>query len=168
MKAYLSGSLIFVAVLICTVGLKVFVLLREPDNGLRTIADVRAALSSHRFSLEPDVDVAEPPYVSGHIGKCSLDVYLVSPHGWHRDLLRQLAGPGDASAFMYDKARDQDQPVWTTWLHYDWWRVNELLGRRLPYEPVFGVLWSSACGKDDIPWSALADLTEPTSASEVR
>jgi len=153
MRAPRFGSFLFVVLLLCTIGLKVFVLIRQPDTGMRTRLNLRALLTAQGFELEPDDAEAEPPFVAGHAGDCALVVFIASPHGWHRYLLREMVGPGDTATFLYDKARYADQPVWSTW------RVNELMGHRMADKPVLGVRASSACGETIVPWAALIGLS---------
>jgi hypothetical protein len=87
---------------------------------------------------------ADPVEVDAEGQMCDVKMYVVSAHGWHRNLLHEIAGP-QRLRFIYDGAEYADQPVRSTWLYYQWWQINNLIGRRLPAKPVLGLVESSRC-----------------------
>jgi hypothetical protein len=91
-------------------------------------------------------------------GVCRLRIAIVSPRGWHRDIVRRLAEPDSRVFFVADGAVYQDQPIWRTRAYFYWRQLNGLSGRRLPAELTLGVIQSAECDWLDASWSELAKL----------
>ena len=91
-------------------------------------------------------------------GGCRLLTVIAAPQGWHRDIIRRSASPGDVILFAFNGATYQDQPTWLTWVHHYWRVLNSHVGRRLATRPVLGVVASPTCDLRDMPWRELAEL----------
>jgi hypothetical protein len=84
-------------------------------------------------------------------GQCHLFVAILSPHGWHRHVIRQIAPVGSDLRFVFDGALYPDQPLLRTRLDHYWGRVLRYAGFERPERPVLGIAGTSECGLDDMP-----------------
>lgn len=87
--------------------------------------------------------------------ECRLRVAIVSPQGWHREVIHRTAPPGSHVFFVVDGTIYQDQPEWRTRVRYYWQRMNGLIGRQLPPALILGVIASPGCEWLDGTWSTL-------------
>lgn len=83
-------------------------------------------------------------------GECRLLLAVVSPQGWHRTLLMQIAAPHDQVSFVHDGNIYKVQPIWRTAAH-------DYLGRIWKYAgistlPALGVISSPACDLAMLSW----------------
>lgn len=130
--------------LVVTVTLKVTALRDLHDDRWIGVQEAASLLTANGFRVVNIDRRADPVELDAESQMCDVKMYIVSPHGWHRNLLQQIAG-SRRLRFIYDGAEYADQPVWSTWLYYQWWQINNLIGRRLPAKPVLGVVESSRC-----------------------
>jgi len=110
------------------------------------------------------VDYALPPDalmdgIGGRSGDCRLLIVNASPFGYNEDSVKRSAAAGDTVFFIYKSARYNEQPRWRTSVDFYWKRLNRVLGRLLPQDPVFGVVASPACGSEPASWLEEAHLT---------
>ena len=148
------------AVLIVTLAIKVAfgpsaAAVPEPDRA----APIAAFLELQGFSLEPKPTDTEPPMLVASKAGCELRITEVSPFGWHRHVLAQLARPGESAAFIFEGAIFPSQPLWRTAVDHNWRRLLSYTGLTLPRHPVLGVLASQTCELDRLPWTRLAELS---------
>jgi len=99
-------------------------------------------------------------------GECRVLVAAVAPQGWHRDILRRLAGPGDQVAFLVDGRLYDDQPVWQTLSQYYWDRLNRIIGRDAGGALPRGILASPDCDLSAPMWTALGRGRSGSDAAE--
>lgn len=130
-----------------------------PTEWTHTEADAVAAfLGRHGFRVGEVRGTAEPPSLRAAAGDCELLANLVTPEGFQRGLVRQLASERDQVSFVFDGATYADQPAWLTWTHHQWRVLNGHLGRRTPARPVLGIVASPACDLRSLPWGEIAEL----------
>jgi hypothetical protein len=102
----------------------------------------------------PDVDLFP---LAGVRGQCSLLVAVISPLGWHRDVIRKSAPPGSTTIFVFDGTSYRDQPVLRTRVDYYWTRFLRYAGFNHPVRPVLGIVGSPECELDKMAsWGTFA------------
>jgi len=155
---------IFILLLILSVGGKIAVGHQSPRGAEGTIerttkVEIAAFLNHQGFRVDSSIDQPESPFVSAVAADCHLIAMLAAPQGWNRSILRLLAKGQDQILFVYSSTIYQDQPVWLTWTDHYWRLLNRYAGRKLPAQPVLGVVASSTCNLRDMPWRELPDLS---------
>jgi hypothetical protein len=121
--------------------LKVIALRNLRDDGRTGVEEATSLLTANGFRVVEIDRRVDPVELDAIDQTCDVKMYIVSPHGWHRNLLHEIAG-SLRLRFIYDGSEYADQPVW---LYYQWWQMNNLVGRRLPAKPVLGVVESNGC-----------------------
>jgi hypothetical protein len=114
-------------------------------------------LSQEGFQLGDIDEDSDLPIVQAVRNGCHILVAVVSPLGWHRDSMRQLAKSKDRILFVVDGEFYREQPRWRTLTYYYWRRLNGYAGRRLPARPVLGLVASPKCSLQDIAWQKLVE-----------
>jgi hypothetical protein len=157
MTAWRYANLALIGLLIASLSLKL--------NGAMQAAGADAAdptlkikLFLSRAGFEPgatntDVDLFS---VSASSGDCQILVAVLSPQGWHSDVIESLIPPNGKLFVLYDGGIYDHQPVLRT-------RVNDVLDRTIwsnlygsVSRPVIGVVASSACATDKLQLPQLA------------
>jgi hypothetical protein len=127
----------------------------------RNVADrVAAFLKRHGFQAAENASDEDLFSLSAVAGECRLLVALLSPQGWHRDVIRKLAPPGDQLLFVFDGMTYPTQPVLLTRVHDYWSRFLRYAGGRPPLRPVLGIVGSPGCALAEMRWSELALRSE--------
>ncbi|HET6378307.1 MAG TPA: hypothetical protein VFG05_08400 [Methylocella sp.] len=159
MNASRALKLAFGALLILTLGLKLWSRMSEPvpEQAAMVRKEMAAFLAEQGFKPEPAAEDENPVSVSGTSDACTLRIVDIAPQGWHRDMLRQIASPGDRVVFVYRGSIYEDQPVWTTRLSAYWAKALRSLGLGARVEPVLGITASPACHLCGLPWALLAE-----------
>jgi len=121
-------------------------------------ASVAAFLENEGFVVGAHLPNTDPPMLPAKSADCSLRIVEVSPSGWHRDVLAQLALPGEQVLFVYRGNTFPSQPIWQTFLDHNWRRLLAYAGLRPPERPVFGILASPTCALQELPWAQLAEF----------
>ena len=121
-------------------------------------ASIAGFLERQGFAVGAPLPNVDPPMLQAKRADCSLRIAEVSPLGWHRDVLAQLALPGEQGRFAFRGQLFTSQPVWRTYLDRNWRRVLEYAGLHRPARPVLGILASPACVLQDLPWGQLAEV----------
>lgn len=111
---------------------------------------VAAVLEAHGFKVAKNAADEDLFSLSGLRGQCRLLVAVLSPHGWHRDVMRRLAPADSQLFFVFDGVSYPDQPLLLTRADYYWSRLLRYAGIDQPSMPVLGVVGSSACELDEI------------------
>ena len=143
---YSAAARVFLPVaLAVTVTLKVRALQNLHDDGRLGVREAISLLPASGLRIVRINRTTDPVELDAADHVCDLRLYVVSPHGWHIGLLRELAGAQKRLRFIYDGIEYVDQPVWSTWRYYQWWQINNLLGRRLPIRPVLALIEPSQC-----------------------
>ena len=127
----------------------------QQDEMVKT--HIAAFLAQHGFQPNRDIVIQYLIGVSGRSGGCQLLIAEAAFQGWHRDSLRRLASREDQFFFFFRGHKYQDQPVSLTRLSGYWNRFLRNLGFNAPVEPVLGIVASSACDLNAMPWRELAD-----------
>jgi hypothetical protein len=110
------------------------------------------------FTIAADVEDVDFLTIFAHARHCDLRLAIVSPHGWHRNLVQRLAAPNEKVSFIFDGAIFDQQPVWRTWLSFYVSRARHFLGFRAATKPVLAVLATPTCPIESLPWSEVATL----------
>jgi hypothetical protein len=118
---------------------------------------VASLLQRHGFEvtrIPPDVDLISLAAVKG---ACRMLIAVLSPHGWHRDVIRKLAPPGSETIFVFDGGIYREQPTLRTRAAHYQTRLLRYAGFDEPARPVLGVLGPSTCELERmVNWSELA------------
>lgn len=94
--------------------------------------------------------------LSATASECRLLVAVLSPEGWHRDVIRKLTPSDSQLIFVYNGMIYADQPVMLTRLNVYWARLVRAVGGHPPSYPVLGIVGSPKCALGDIKWIELA------------
>jgi hypothetical protein len=151
-------KLLFALLIISTVGIKFAAFGAIPRTNDIVEQRLETFFRQSGYSVEASEKDADPFYLSLVSGSCSMRVYLASPEGWHRFIIRQLRLPQENTFFLFDGVKYADQPIWTTWFSYQSWRLSKLFGKSLPFKPVLGINLSPMCDDASLPWSEIARL----------
>jgi hypothetical protein len=150
-----ASELLFAALLIATLSLKVLVIRTQPGSEQREATvktQIAGFLTRHGFQPDPAASIG----VSAHSGECQLLVTEVAYQGWLRDSIRRSAAPEDQLLFFFRGRMYPDQPVWLTRVSGQWASLLQNLGLNAPSDPVLGIVASPACKLDALPWQELA------------
>jgi hypothetical protein len=123
-----------------------------------------AFLNRQGFSVESTNHWPESPFVSAIAADCRLIALVAAPGGWHRDILGQLASGKDQVLFVYRATVYRDQPVWLTLTDHYWRLLNRYAGRKLPIQPVLGIIASPTCNLREMPWAEFPRTARDRSA----
>lgn len=115
-------------------------------------------LEQQGFAVGALQNNTEPAMLPATRADCSLRITEISPFGWHRHVLKQLAGPNEAALFVYRGDLSDSQPLWRTVFDHNWHRLKAYLGVNSPRRPVLGILAARACSLGALPWGELAEL----------
>ena len=162
MAASLAPRLtVFVLLLALSIGLKLTASSRSIRDAEQTVTTADRAVAAFLDRQGFRTVIGGQPdfrFVSAVAGECRLTAVLAAHQGWHRSVIHQIATAQDQVLFVFGAALYQDQPVWLTWSSHYWRALNLYLGRRLPAQPVLGIVASSSCAPRDMPWSELAEF----------
>ena len=149
-------SLIFAIALVASLALKLpGIATQSTTSDVGVPTEVARVLEQRNFQvsrLAPDDDLAA---ISGISGTCRVTIASVSPQGWHRSLIAQMAAGGQLS-YLFDGGIYAEQPVFKTKLSYYWTRLNRYFGRTVRPHPVLAVIAGPACVS--VPLQPLAAL----------
>lgn len=161
-----GGEVLLALLLILSLLLKISGVKNAQAEGSRGVYDrVATVLERHGFKVVKNATDEDLFSLSGLRGQCRLLVAVLSPHGWHRDVIRQIAPPDSQLLFLFDGASYRDQPLLLTRLDYYWSRLLRYAGINQPLRPVLGVVGSSECELDEIlKW----EVWRPCQSSDVR
>ena len=159
---------LFAVLLILTLSLKLpahIHIAAELNNKSWIGSEIAAFLERHGFQVSEGSEKSYLSVMAAMQGDCRLLVAVVSPEGWHRDLIGQLASPNDQLFFVFRGTTYPDQPRWLTqadhyWSYYILDRLHRFNGRMRSVRPVLGVSASPGCDIKHIPWSEVAELPQ--------
>ena len=95
------------------------------------------------------------PVIRATRGDCSMLVIKSSPHGWDRDLIRQLAPEAAGVFVIFRGGIYAEQPTLLTLISYLWSNFLRELGLLRHATPVIAVAASSTCNAQSLPWNEL-------------
>ena len=149
---------LFLVVLLITVGIKLVV--GAPPQDVRAIVERRLEdfFTTSGYMIKASDTKTDPPLLIVTLGDCSLRIYLVSPNGMHRDLIRSIPPPSFRSFFVFEGNLYDDQPVWRTWISSQVWRLGVFWGRKPDFAPTLGVTSSPTCDERSLPWTEIAEV----------
>lgn len=131
------------------------------DSGSGTALVSRATLSflrRHGFQAGEAQSDEDLPLIAAETVQCRLLVGVLSPLGWHRHVIRRMAGAGDEIKFLFEGKTYLKQPVWKTRAHHYWRQLHKHLGSAIPVRPALGIIAEPSCKLDDLPWRDLAEV----------
>lgn len=141
------------ALLAFSLSAKVAVMSRDlPEPRSDPETPIVAALAAAGFGVDFRPGTAVPRVVVARSGSCRLRVMIATPGGWDRDLIRQLAKPGDRIAFLFRGAFYSDQPLIRTALDHYWARVRRSVGIGAMPHTILAMIASSGCDIGSIDW----------------
>lgn len=159
-NAWLKPRTIVIVLFALSIGTKLILSASEygDDEQARVVErQVVSFLGSNGFHVnDPELDV-QLWTVTAVKGTCHMRVAVVSPHGWHRQVVRHTTPPGSKVFFVVDGRIYEDQPTWRTRAYFYWRRMNGLIGRSLAASLILGVVASPECGWMDNSWSVLRE-----------
>jgi hypothetical protein len=159
-----GGEALLALLLILSLSLKVpgSISLQTDTDAARNVADrVADFLKRHEFqAVEKNTSDEDLFLLSAVAGECHMLVALLSPLGWHRDVIRKLVSPGDQLLFVFDGMIYPTQPVLRTRFDDYWRRFLRYAGGSPPLRPVLGIVGSPGCALAEMRWSELASLSE--------
>jgi hypothetical protein len=124
--------------------------------------DIATVLERHAFQVEISQEQVtqeapdEVASVYGAAGACQVRIAEVSPHGWHRSLVSQLA-VGNQLFYTFGGETYSEQPIMRTRTYAYWRRLNRYLGLSTPNRPVLTIIATPAC--QNLPLRELAGLS---------
>jgi hypothetical protein len=114
-------------------------------------------LQRHGFDVVRNASDEDLISLSGIKGPCRVLVAVLSPHGWHRDVIRKIAPPGSETIFVFNGKTYRDQPTLRTRAAHYQTRILRYAGLDQPARPVLGVVGPSICELEKmVDWSELA------------
>jgi hypothetical protein len=128
---------------------------REIPN-VNIAAHVIDFLKSNGFETEPldsDLDMFS---IAAHSGSCHILVAMLSPQGWHREVIKKLAPQDSNVFFFYNGKVYDDQPVLQTRFDDYWTRLVRSAGGNASQSPLFGIAQSPKCQNRPLAWIALS------------
>ena len=152
-----SGEALLVAVLALSLFLKISGRTNAETQVPATATDRVAALLERKgFDVVQNAADVDLFSLSATKGQCHLFVAVLSPHGWHRHVIRQIVSADSDVRFVFDGALYSDQPLVRTRLDHYWGRFLRYAGFERPERPVLGIAGTPECGLDDMPaWRKL-------------
>ena len=146
MSVWRFANLALIGLLIVSFSLKLNSTLHSADaDAASPILKIKSFLARTGFEAgetNTDVDLFS---VSASSGDCQVLVAVLSPQGWHSDVIESLTPPDGELYVLYDGAIYEHQPVLRT-------RINDILDRTIwsnvsgrISRPVIGVVASSGC-----------------------
>lgn len=104
-----------------------------------------AALADYGYAVDATLPDTEPAMLPVQRNNCQMLIAVVSPLGWHRDLLEQLAGGEKQLAYAFAGAITAEQPVWRTAFARGRARLSNYLQMAWPDTPVLAVISGADC-----------------------
>jgi hypothetical protein len=139
-------------------GAKILVSSWQPAVGDVLKPHLEGTLIENGYRIEAFDRGSDPLYILAQSENCRVKLIVAAPEGWHKFLINELRSPSDRSFFVFDGVQYEEQPVWTTWLDHQWWRMKVFLRLRPPIKPVLGVIESPGCSEPNPLWPALARI----------
>ena len=153
------AKILFGTVLIASVSLKVVAATSlPPPPASEAGAVVTRLLERNGFTVGANDKEVDLISIAAHGPHCDLRLAVVSPHGWHRNLIRQLVAPREKLVYVFDGETFDEQPVWRTWASFYLSRMKTFLGLHEATKPVLAVLSSPSCAIGSLPWSEVATV----------
>ncbi len=125
--------------------------------------DIATVLERHDFQVKvsqeqvrQEAEESELAWVYGAEGLCQVRIAEVSPQGWHRFLVSQLAA-GHQLFYTFGGEMYSEQPVIRTRTYAYWRKLNRYFGLSTPNRPVLALIAASAC--QNVPLRELAILS---------
>ncbi|MEZ0171227.1 hypothetical protein [Microvirga sp. TS319] len=129
--------------------------------------DIATVLKRHDFEAEvsqeqvrQEASRSELAWVYGAAGACQVRIAEVSPEGWHRSLVSQLAA-GNQLFYTFGGETYSEQPIMRTRTYAYWRKLRRYFGLSTPHRPVLALIAAAGC--QNVPLRELAGLAGPAS-----
>jgi hypothetical protein len=156
MIAWRSSRLVLALLLVLSLAIKIPGSTRQENAAAVDVGEYIAVfLKRHGFKVDEETADVDMFALSASSGPCRLLVAVLSPQGWHSDIIRKLTPAGHRLFFLYDGVIYPDQPVLLTRIHDYWSKFLRLAGQDSPLQPVLGIAGSPECPLGGIPWNEL-------------
>jgi hypothetical protein len=106
-----------------------------------------------------NVSLSEGPSLHATAPLCRILVVRSPPIGWDRELIRRTSMPGDRVFVAYRGRVYPEQPTWLTAVDALWSRFERELGLRRAAPVILGVVASSTCEAEKLPWGEVATIS---------
>jgi hypothetical protein len=147
-----SGEALLVIVLVLSLFFKISGRTNAETQAPTTATDrVATFLERSGFDVVQNAADVDLFSLSATKGQCHLFVGVLSPHGWHRHVIRQIVPADRDVRFFIDGTLYADQPVLRTRFDHYWGRLLRYVGFDRPERPVLGIAGTPECGLDDMP-----------------
>ena len=93
--------------------------------------------------------------VEATAGLCQLRVVLSASRGWHRDLIRSMAKPGERIFVVFRGKIYPEQPMLLTVSDFLWYKLLTKIGVGAAATPVMTVMEEPNCGADRLAWNEI-------------
>lgn len=157
MTAWRYGKALLFAIAVISVTLKAFGSARAvSERPERIVGQLAEFLDGQGFSVEPPTSDVDLFSLMATNGECQALVAVLSPQGWHRDVIRGLTPAGDRLHIFYDGENYQDQPVFRTRMANYVDVMLRATGLPVRPKPVIGVIASAPCNLDTAQWNEMS------------
>lgn len=112
-------------------------------------------LKSNGFETEPHNSDLDMFSITAQSGSCQILVSVLSPQGWHSEVVKKLAPQDSNVFFFYDGEVYADQPVLRTRFDDYWNRLLRSAGGNASQPPLFGIAESPGCQNRSVAWNTL-------------
>jgi hypothetical protein len=122
-------------------------------------AEQKAAefLSHHQFNFVGAEELTgEMPVVRGAAGTCRILIAMVSPRGWHQNMINNMTTSSDRTFFVFDGQVYREQPKLRTILDFLRAKFFSQMGLKMYATPVYAVIATNSCAAEKLPWSELS------------
>lgn len=151
----------FASLLALTVGFKVAAgnWQATADPGLAQMQakqQIAGFFSRYGFIVSAPGDRPDSPFLSAVHGDCHLFAVASSPEGWHGQITRSLAEPGDQVIYVYDGVAHRQPPSWGPWIDDAWLRAARAIHAEASVRLLIGIVAAPACDLAQLPWPEIA------------
>jgi hypothetical protein len=144
-----TGEVLLALVLVLSLSLKLWGDENAQTEAPDKIADrVAGLLGEHGFKVEHNPSDEDLFSLSATKGQCLLLTAVLSPHGWHRDVIHKAVPDGGQVLFVFDGRIYPDQPVLLTRAAHYSRRFLRHAGFDAPPRPVLGIVGWPGCELD--------------------
>jgi hypothetical protein len=152
-----NASLLLGLLLVLALGLKIPGSLSGTATAYGSVVDTTVEfLKRNGFDTDQHISDVDMFSISAKTGECRVLVAILSPHGWHREVVKKIAPQGSEVQFLYNGEIYDDQPVLRTRFDDYWYRFLRQAGGTSVQQPVFGIAETSECAVRNIPWARLS------------
>ena len=143
----------FCAAAVLSVSFKVYAWDPTPGVSPDIQVEVREVLDGEGFTIGSYV--ADPPSIYADRGNCHLTVSQPSYDGYHKDVIREVAGSNE-TVYLFEGETFSEQPTLRTRLAYFWHKALNAVGIPSSRGTLLAVISSPGCER--LPLAALGAI----------